>query len=166
MHFCKLSTRAIAALFDIHAVAVMHLFKLCIVFLHEHGEPPLQVLSLLLDLTTAKVPLREVLFLGVLGGCLSRCSLALLRFRAGGTLVRSSTLRGGVYRLRCVPDRSQLCLEAHVDRHGAPMLRLHVQVEPVFVEDLSSLGPGATLTNAVDYYFIGLWNTNHTNVRL
>lgn len=78
MHLCKLSTRAIAALFDIHAVAVMHLFKLCIVFLHEHGEPPLQVLSLLLDLTTAQVPLREVLFLGVLGGCLSRCSLALL----------------------------------------------------------------------------------------
>ena len=78
MHLCKLSTRAIAALFDIHAVAVMHLFKLCIVFLHEHGEPPLQVLSLLLDLTTAKVPLREVLFLGVLGGCLCRRCLALL----------------------------------------------------------------------------------------
>lgn len=156
MHLSKLSTRAIAAFFDVHAVAVMHLFELCVVLLHEHGEPPLQVLSLLLDLTAAKVPLGEVLLLGVLGGCLSRRGLPLLRFRAGGTLVRCSTLRGGVYRLRCVPDRSQLCLEAHVDRDGAPMLRLHVQVEPVFVEDLGSLGPGATLTNAVDYYLIGL----------
>jgi len=137
-HVDFLLDATIALSFDLLAVSIMHFLHLLVVPVHQFGKPTTKEVTLFLNLSFAKVPLREVLFLALGWLCSGRsrsfrasswapiCTFLALHTRVGVTF-RVSTKRG------------QFSFKADRNSDTAAMLRLKVQIEPVFVKNLSAL---------------------------